>query len=78
MAINPMKLMKLGGLAKRFQANHPRVAAFLKTVLFTSGIPEGTIIELRVTRPGEEMSVTNMKVTADDIALFEEAKDLMH
>ena len=41
-----------------------------------SGMSEGTIIEISVTRPGEETVTTNMKVLQSDIDMFNSLKDM--
>ena len=59
----------------KFTANHPKFAAFLKAV-FSTGITEGTIIEITVTKPGEEPITTNMKVQQSDLELLQELQDI--
>ena len=39
-----------------------------------SGLPEGTIVEVSVTKPGEETKTSNIKVTRDDIDMFDEVR----
>lgn len=73
--INPAAIMKVMNAKNKFAEDHPRFAAFLSDV-FTSGIPEGSIIEITVTRPGEEAIVTNMKVKQSDLDLIRELQDL--
>lgn len=73
--INPSSIMKLMNARNKFTENHPKFAAFLN-VVFTNGIPEGTIVEITVTKPGEEPITTNMKVTQSDLELFAEIKDI--
>ena len=73
--MNPAVLMKLMSAKAQFEQSHPKVISFLKTV-FSRPIEEGTILELTVTRPGEE-PVTNLKVKDSDLALMESLKDLM-
>ena len=60
----------------RFTENHPRFVAFLNAV-FSKGIEEGTVIELRVTGPGQETMMTNIKVQQSDLELLKELKELM-
>lgn len=77
MAFNPAALMKLRGAKKKFTQNHPKFEAFVKAVfLGHSSVPEGTIIEISVTRPGEEPITTNLKVTQSDLELVEELRVL--
>ena len=47
----------------KFVENHPKFAAFLNAV-FSAGITEGTVIEITVTKPGEEPITTNMKAVS--------------
>lgn len=66
--MNPQSMMKIMGALNTFRSNHPKFFAFL-TNLKTNGVPEGTVIEISVTRPGEEPITTNMKVQASDLEL---------
>ncbi len=73
--MNPASLMKMMNLKNKFEKNHPKFVAFLQTV-FSRPLEEGTIIELTVKRPGEDAITTNISVTADDIEMFNEMKNL--
>lgn len=73
--MNPASIMKLMNAKNKFTENHPKFTAFLNAV-FSGGITEGTIIEITVTKPGEEAVATNMKITQSDLDLFSELKDL--
>ena len=75
MPVNPMKLMKLAGIRKKFEEGHPKVVAFFSAVI-APGLPEGTVIELTVTKPGEAPVTSSMKVSAEDAALMQELKDI--
>ena len=44
--------------------------------VFSTGITEGTIIEITVTKPGEEPITTNMKVQQSDLELLQELQDI--
>lgn len=70
--MNPMKIM---AAFQTFRSNHPKVVEFFQ-VVFGSKVEEGTIIEVTVTKPGEEPITTNMKVKQSDIELFEELKNM--
>lgn len=59
----------------KFTANHPKFVAFLKAV-FSRPIEEGTIIEITVTRPGEDPVTANIKVQQSDLDLLNELKDI--
>lgn len=73
--MNPAAIVKIMGAKNKFTANHPKVAAFLKAV-FSQQIQEGTIIEMTVTRPGEEPLTANMKVQQSDLELIKELTEL--
>ena len=75
MALNPSDMMKMMGGFKNFQEAHPKAVAFFRSV-FGSGIPEGTIMELTVTKPNEAPVTTNIKVTAQDLELIESLKNM--
>jgi len=60
-----MELMQFSRDLDDFQANHPKVAKFLQ-IEFGKGLPEGSILELKIQRPGEEEKVGNLRVLAED------------
>ena len=73
--VNPAALMKLMGAKKKFDQNHPKVSAYFQAIQGI-GMQEGTVIELTITPPGGQPMTTNMRVTADDLALIEDLKSL--
>ena len=73
--MNPASIMKIMSAKKRFADNHPKFVAFLNAV-FGSGIEEGTIIELKVTIPGQESLTTNIRVQQSDLELLQELREL--
>lgn len=73
--INPADMMKVMNAKRKFDANHPKFSAFLKAVL-SRPIEEGTIIEMTVTRPGEEPITTNFKVCQSDLDLVRELQNM--
>ena len=75
MSMNPQNMMQILGALATFRSNHPKFAGFMGMFL-KSGVPEGTVIEVTVTRPGEESITTNMKVLDSDIKLFEALKEM--
>ena len=68
--MNPASLMKIMNARNKFVENHPKFA------VFSAGITEGTVIEITVTKPGEEPITTNMKVLQSDLDLLDELKNL--
>lgn len=75
MGLNPLQLMKLFGMNQKFQKNHPKVSAFFRTH-FAGGLTEGTVLEISVTKPGEETVSTNMRIRKEDLELLEELKKM--
>lgn len=73
--MNPADIMKVMSAKKKFDANHPKFSAFLRAV-FSRPIGEGTIIEISVTRPGEDAITTNLKVQQSDLDLLQELQSL--
>lgn len=73
--MNPSAIMKLMSMKSTFERNHPKFAAFFTNVM-GQRLEEGTIIEISVQRPGEEKICTNMKVTASDLEMVEQLKEL--
>lgn len=51
--MNPANIMKIMNAKNKFTANHPKFVAFLSAV-FSREMEEGTVIEITLTRPGEE------------------------
>ena len=75
MAMNPAAMMKIMNAMNTFKGNHPKFMSFLSYV-FTGGFPEGTVIEITVTKPGQAPVTSNMKGTQSDLDLFDSLKDL--
>ena len=73
--INPAEMMKVAGIMKKFQNNHPKVVAFMQHT-FSSSIPVGSVIELTITKPGSDPVTTNFKVMEDDVEMVETLKKM--
>ena len=67
------KMFKALGAINNFKSNHPKFFSFIDTVI-RPGIPVDTVIEISVTKPGEETVTTNIKVRESDLELFEALK----
>ena len=66
--MNPMEMMQFAKDIESFKQNHPKVAKFL-AIEFSKGLPEGSILELKIIRPGEEERISNMRVLPKDRSL---------
>ncbi|MCR5487395.1 MAG: hypothetical protein K6F35_07665 [Lachnospiraceae bacterium] len=73
--MNPQSMLQLMGMINTFRTSHPKFASFIG-MFIRDGIPEGSIIEITVTKPGEDPVTTNMKVTASDEELLQSLKGL--
>ena len=58
-----------------FRSNHPKFAEFMSRFI-KGGVPEGSVIEITVTRPGEEPVTTNMRVQQSDLELIRQLGDM--
>ena len=75
MAVNPMQFMQLADRLRIFQSQHPRVIDFLRDVGRNSLEP-GVVMELRVTDNNGRTSVTNIRLTQEDMETLEIIKNL--
>ena len=66
MALNPKQLMQLAERWRIFKDQHPRVIDFVRAV-GRDGLQPGMIMELRGTDTGGKTSVTNIRVTPEDV-----------
>jgi hypothetical protein len=73
--MNPASIMKIMNAKNQFTASHPKFMSFLSAA-FAGGIEEGTVIEITVTKPGQNPITSNIKVRQSDLELFEELKEL--
>ena len=73
--MNPASIMKIMSAKAQFERNHPKFSAFVRQV-FSKPMEEGTVIEITVTRPGEEPLTANIKVQQSDLELLESLKDM--
>ena len=75
MAVNPKQLMQMADRLRIFKEQHPRVLEFISAV-GRSSLQPGVILELKVTETDGRTSVTNMRLTPEDIATIEIIKSL--
>lgn len=73
--MNPIRLLQLKSAWERFKKNHPKFPGFLTSV-YKKSLREGTLIEFKVTGPDGEQITANLKIKSDDVALFEELREL--
>lgn len=73
--MNAQAMMQLMAAFNTFKNNHPKFVSFAEHFMKT-GVPEGSVIEISVTRPGEEPVVSNLKITQSDLDLIRSLKDI--
>lgn len=73
--MNPAAMMKIMNASNKFKKNHPKLINFFQ-VVFQNGIPEGTVMEITITKPGEAPMTANMKVLDSDLELLDELKKM--
>lgn len=72
---NPAAVLQLMNCWNRFQNNHPKFPKFLKAVA-KNGVKEGSILEIRVTTAEGESFDSNLKLTAEDMEMIEQLKNM--
>lgn len=73
--MNPAKLLKIKGAWDKFIQNHPKFPLFINAVQ-SSGIEEGTVIDINVTTPEGKTFSTNIKVSQSDKELLADLAEL--
>lgn len=74
MNMNPMLMMKIRDMMMKFQQNHPKFPNFLKAA--AGQIKEGSVLEIKVTDASGESIVGNIRITADDMELVRQLKEM--
>ncbi len=73
--MGPADMMKFMEMKNRFERNHPKILSFFRKEIL-SGIPEGTVLELTITKPGSDPVTANMRVTADDLEMLANLRNM--
>lgn len=73
--MNSMDYIKVAGMWQQFTSRHPKFAGFLQAVM-QNKIKEGTIIEVSIKTPEGQDICTNLKITTEDMQLFDEIKNM--
>ncbi len=73
--MNPTSILKLMSAKAQFERNHPKFMAFVKAIM-SRPLEEGTVMEVTVTRPGEEPLTANIRIQQSDLELLAELKEL--
>lgn len=66
MAFNPMQLIKLKEKLNAFRSRHPGFTGFVGA-LTRNNVPEGAVLDMKITYPDGKVMTTNFRVTQEDI-----------
>ena len=72
---NPAAILQMMNLWNKFKQNHPKFPKFM-TAVYQNGIKEGSIIEINVTTADGQSLNSNLKISADDMELIDQLKNL--
>ncbi len=72
---NPTAIFQMMNLWNRFKQSHPKFPKFMAAV-YQNGMKEGSIIEINVTTPDGQSLNSNLKISADDMELIAQLKEL--
>ena len=75
--MNPAMIMRMMEIRSKFKKNHPKFTAFFERII-SQHVMEGDVIEITVTRPGQDPITSNMRVTKEDLELIEEIKNIQN
>ena len=75
MAKNPLQFMQMAERLRIIKQQHPKVLEFIQAI-GRNNLQPGVILELRVTDLDGRVSVTNMRLTEEDIETIEIIKNL--
>lgn len=70
-----MQLMGLKNDFEKFRNNHPKFMQFIQAMA-QNGVQEGTILECKVISPEGQEIQANIKITQEDLALFQKLKEM--
>ena len=73
--MNSTQIFQIMGAWKKFTDNHPKFPKFLQAVS-AEGFREDTIVEVTVTTPEGRNYCSNLKITREDLELFEQLKNI--
>ena len=70
-----MDIFKFKSMWDDFTSRHPKFPLFLSAVA-QNGITEGTIIEVQIKRPDGKEFASNLKLSREDMELFQKMKEM--
>ena len=75
--MNPAKIFQLKASWDGFAAAHPKFPLFLRAVSDGNVMQEGTIAEITITTADGRKYETNLKLTANDLQLFDDVRQIV-
>lgn len=75
MALNPLQILKIKNTINDFRARHPGFARFIKAIR-KKGLPQGSVLEVKITFPEGQTMETNIRVSEEDLELLRTLSDL--
>ena len=73
--VNPAMIFKIKSMWDEFTNQHPKLPRFFQAVA-SQPLEEGTVIEMIISRPGGDTLTSNVKLTASDLALLDQLKEM--
>ena len=73
--VNPAMIFKIKSMWDTFTSQHPKLPRFFQAIA-SRPLEEGTVIELTIRRPDGETLTSNVRLTASDMDLIDQIKDL--
>ena len=75
MALNPLHILKIKSILNDFRTRHPGFARFIKAIR-KKGLPQGSVLEVKITFPEGQTMETNIRVSEEDLELLRTLSDL--
>lgn len=69
MPINPLQILKLKDKLNGFRSRHKGFVSFIKAAR-RDGVPEGSIVDVKLSFPDGNTMTTNFRVTEEDLELM--------
>ncbi len=76
--MNPAKIFQLKASWDHFADSHPKFPLFLRAVSDNNAIQEGTIAEITITTTDGRKYATNVKLTENDMHLFDDIRQMVN
>lgn len=69
-----INILKLKYAKDSFVTSHPKIVAFLRQQFLEESLDEGTVVEVKIKKPGRNPVIAKMTVTKKDSEIFRELK----